>query len=251
MSNRGAGAFAGWLVAMAVAATAALAIAVVLGSAAAAHAESPAVERVRTDLERFLAERIDDPSASVQLPALRAFDYDLSRAPGEIRTELSTRSATPFRGRVAITVALYAGEVLVKRAVVSPYVEIADRVLVAKRPLGRGHVVTEDDLVLSSRDRADSPADAARDLSALVGLRTKRGIGGDQVVRNGDFEAVPIVERGDRVVLVLIDGPLMIQAAGLAKETGASGEWIRVVNLDSKRELTGRVDGEGRVHVAF
>jgi flagella basal body P-ring formation protein FlgA len=229
----------------------AIAIAIGLGHASEAHAESPAVERVRTDLERFVAERIEDPSASVQLPALRAFDYDLSGAPGEIRTELSSRSATPFQGRVSITVALYAGDVLVKRAVVSPYVEIPDRVLVAKRPLARGQVVSEDDLVSASRDRADSPPDAARDLSAIVGLRTKRGIAGNQVVRNGDFEAVPIVERGDRVVLVLIDGPLMIQAAGLARETGASGEWIRVVNLDSKRELTGRVDREGRVHVAF
>lgn len=241
MSKRRAKLFVGWLAA----------ITIGLGAAVAARAESPAVERVRADLERFLEEHVEDPSASVELPPLRAFDYDLSVAPGEIRTELSSRSAKPFRGRVAITVALYAGDVLVKRAVVSPYVGIADRVLVAKRSLARGYVLAEQDLVHSSRDRADSPPDAARDLSALIGLRTKRGIAADQVVRNGDFEAVPIVERGDRVILVLIDGPLMIQAVGLARETGASGEWIRVVNLDSKRELSGRVDREGRVHVAF
>jgi len=227
------------------------AIVVVLGAAASARAESPAIERVRADLERFVEEHIEDPSASIEMPPLRAFDFDLSRASGEIRTELSSRSAMPFRGRVSITVALYAGDVLVKRAVVSPYVGIADRVLVAKRNLARGHVLSEEDLVYSSRDRADSPPDALRDPSLVVGLRTKRGIAGNQLVRSGDFEAVPVVERGDRVILVLIDGPLMIQAAGLARETGASGEWIRVVNLDSKRELTGRIDREGRVHVAF
>ena len=241
MSKRITRVFGAWLATMAV----------MPGAAVSARAESPAIERVRADLERFVDERIEDPSASVEIPPLRAFDFDLSRMPGEIRTELSSRSATPFRGRVSITVALYAGEVLVKRAVVSPYVEIADRVLVAKRTLARGHVLREDDLVHSSRDRADSPPDAVRDASLIVGLRTKRGIPGNQLVRIGDFEAVPVVERGDRVTLVLIDGPLMIQAAGLARETGASGEWIRVVNLDSKRELTGRIDREGRVHVAF
>lgn len=52
-------------------------------------------------------------------------------------------------------------------------------------------------------------------------------------------------------MLVLQSGALMIQATGQAKERGATGDWIRVVNLDSKRELTGRVDREGRVHVAF
>jgi flagella basal body P-ring formation protein FlgA len=231
----------GWLVLVATA----------LGAASGVRAESPTVERVRADLERFIGERVEDESASIEIPPLRSFDFDVSRATGEVRTEISTRSATPFRGRIALTVALYVGDQLVKRAVVSPYVEIADRVVVTRRALARGHVLTEEDLTYSARDRAASPADAARDLASLVGLRTKRGISGDQVVRHGDFEAIPVVERGDRVTLVLIQGPLLIQAAGLARETGASGEWIRVVNLDSKRELTGRVDREGRVHVAF
>lgn len=243
MANRGAKAGRGWL--------GAWAIAIAVGAAPGVHAASTTVDRVRADLERFIEARVEDESASIEIPTLRGFDYDVSRVPGELRTELSTRSATPFRGRIAITVALYAGDQLVKRAVVSPYVEIADRVVVTRRSLGRGHVLTEEDLTYSSRDRAATPANAARDLESLVGLRTKRGISGDQVVRSGDFEAVPVVERGDRVTLVLIQGPLLIQAAGLARETGASGEWIRVVNLDSKRELTGRVDGEGRVHVAF
>ena len=65
------------------------------------------------------------------------------------------------------------------------------------------------------------------------------------------FEGVPVVERGDRVLLVLEDGPLRIQATGRAQESGVVGEWIRVRNLDSKRELSGRVDREGRIHVAF
>lgn len=60
-----------------------------------------------------------------------------------------------------------------------------------------------------------------------------------------------MVERGDRVTIVLQHGPLLIQTLGKAQETGAAGEWIRVVNLDSKRELSGRIDPEGRVHVAF
>lgn len=228
-----------------------VAIAWAIGAAAAARAESPAVERVRADLERFLSERVEDPEATIELPALRAFDYDVSRAPGELRTELSSRSTAPLRGRVPVTVALYVGDQLVKRAVVSPYVRIADRVLVTRHALARGHVINEADLAYASRDRAASPPDAARDLEALLGMRAKRGLSAGQVARSGDFEARPVVERGDRVTLVLMQGPLLIQAAGLAQEKGATGDWIRVVNLDSDRELTGRVDREGRVHVAF
>ncbi len=223
----------------------------IVATAPGVRAESPSVERVRADLERFLEEGVEDDAASIEIPPLRAFDFDLSRAPGEIRTELSTRSTQPFRGRISVTVALYVGDQLVKRAVVSPYVELVDRVVVSSHTLAKGRVITLEDLAYASRDRAASPPDVARDLESLVGLRTKRSISGDQWVRSGDFESVPVVERGDRVMLVLIQGPLLIQGAGLARETGATGEWIRVVNLDSKRELTGRIDREGRVHVAF
>jgi len=213
--------------------------------------DSPAVERVRSDLESFIEARVDSPDASIEWPPLKAFDYDVSRVPGELRTELSTRSETPFRGRIAIGVALYVGDQLVKRAVVSPYVSIAERVVVANRSLTRGQIVGAADLALVTRDRAASPAGAARSVEALVGMRARRAIPGDQALRATDFEAVPVVERGDRVTLVLQSGPLLIQAMGKAQETGGSGDWIRVVNLDSKRELTGRVAPDGRVHVAF
>lgn len=226
-------------------------IAIVLLAATAARAESPSIERVRTDLERFIAERVDAEPSAIELPELRAFDFDVSRAPGELRTELSTRSATPFHGRVAITVALFVGDQLVKRAVVSPYVRLSDRVVITARALKKGDVIAQGDLAYSDRDRAESPGDAVRDLEAMVGLRAKRALAGDQLLREGDFEPVPVVERGDRVMLVLQSGALMIQATGQAKERGAAGDWIRVVNLDSKRELTGRVDRDGRVHVAF
>lgn len=224
---------------------------IALGVVPDARAESPSVERVRADLERFLDAGIEDDAASIEIPPLRVFDFDLSGAAGEIRTELSTRSTPPFRGRISVTVGLYVGDQLVKRAVVSPNVELVDRIVVAARPFVKGRVVQQEDLRYVSRDRATSPPDVARNLESIVGLRAKRSISADQTVRNGDFESVPVVERGDRVTLVLIQGPLLIQSAGLARETGGLGDWIRVLNVDSKRELTGRIDREGRVHVAF
>jgi flagellar basal body P-ring formation protein FlgA len=219
--------------------------------ASAASAESATVARVRSDLERFLGEHVEGEGASIEIPELRAFDYDVSRVQGKLRTELSTRSPMPFHGRISVAVALFVGDQLVKRAVVSPNVRFSDRVVVTARALSKGDVIAREDLVLSTRDRAELPGDAIRDLESLVGLRTKRGLSGDQLVRSGDFESVPLVERGDRVMLVLEAGALRIQAAGEARERGAAGDWIRVVNLDSKREISGRVDPEGRVHVAF
>lgn len=214
-------------------------------------ARSSTAERVRADIERFVLERVEQAPSAIEIPELRAFDFDVSAVSGALRTELSTGSPLPLHGRVAIAVSLFVGDRLVKRGIVSPYVSITERVVVATRALARGHVVAPGDLALVERDRASAPADAVRDPGAVVGLRARRAIGGDGVLRSSDFESVPVVERGDRVTIVLQHGPLLIQTLGKAQETGAAGEWIRVVNLDSKRELSGRIDPEGRVHVAF
>ncbi|MFO0687157.1 MAG: flagellar basal body P-ring formation chaperone FlgA [Myxococcota bacterium] len=227
-----------------------------VGGAAAEVAESAPVrtstaELVRSDLEAFIRARVEGEPVSIEIPELRAFDFDASGAPGAVRTELSSLSPTPMQGRVAITVSLFVGQHLVKRGVVSPYVAMNDRVVVARRALTKGRVVTSEDLDFADRDRAHSPGDVVRDLDAIVGQRARRSLGAAQVLREGDFERVPVVERGDRVTLVLKHGPLLIQTLGKAQETGATGDWIRVVNVESKREVSGRVDAEGRVHVAF
>ena len=88
-------------------------------------------------------------------------------------------------------------------------------------------------------------------MSEVVGLRAKRSLRKHQIFRASQVEGVPLVERGDRVQIVLQAGALRISAAGKAQEAGALGDWIRVLNMDSKRELSGRVDRDGRVHVAF
>ncbi len=216
-----------------------------------------AVRRVRIDLERFVRERVGSGAVSIEMPPLVGFETiasassdDPAEAPA-YRTELRTRSSEPLRGRVPITVALYSGERLMKRSVVSPYVRETMRVVSAGRNLARGAILSTSDVRTVDVDAARVPNDAIADADSVVGLRAKRSLRKGQVLRDSAIEGVPVVERGDRVTLVLESGRLTIQAVGRAQEAGTIGDWIRVENLDSKRELSGRVDREGRVHVAF
>lgn len=213
-------------------------------------------DRVRRDVERFVRANLA-PGAeqggriSIEVPALAAFDIDRARFPGPLRTELSTRSERPLGGQMAVTVALYAGERLAKRGIVTPAIRREASAYVAVRDLPRGTILEAADFRRVARDGSRLPRDAVRSLEGVEGLRTKRMLRQDRVVRTSQLERVPIVERGDRVQIVLKAGPLEVNAIGKAQEKGASGDWIRVVNVDSRRELSGRLDREGRVHVAF
>ena len=123
--------------------------------------------------------------------------------------------------------------------------------VVPRRDIQRGTVLDPSDFRRVDRDANRLPRDVVRDVAEVIGLRAKRSLRKDGVFRASQVEGIPLVERGDRVQVVLQTGPLSVSAMGRAQETGALGDWIRVLNVDSKRELSGRVDAEGRVHVAF
>ena len=213
-------------------------------------------DRVARDIERFVRARISASEGevgrlSIDLPPLVAFTVDRDHFPGPLRTEITTRAPEPLRGRAPLAVSLYAGDRLVKRSVVTPYLRRTESIVVPRRDLRRGTPLTADDFRTVDRDAARIPRDVIRDVDEVVGLRAKNALRKDRPIRSTQVEGIPLVERGDRVQLVLRAGALQVNATGKAQEAGAFGEWIRVVNVDSKRELSGRVDAEGRVHVAF
>lgn len=219
--------------------------------AAVAQAGEQGDALVRAELEAFVRERVESAEPQIEVPPLSRFAVDGDRFEEPLRVELSTRERPPFAGRVAITVELYAGAHLLKRGVVSPYVRIEEDVYIPTRDLHRGDILSAGDLQRVTRDRNRLPQDPVRDRSDAVGQRVARSVRQDRVLRMSHLESVPMVERGDRVTLFLDTGSIQIRSVGMAAESGAVGDWIRVKNLDSRRELSGRIDREGRVHVAF
>lgn len=222
----------------------------VAGASGGPEAETIGAERlVRKELGRFLRAGAADPTAEIQLPKLHLYRAFEKHAGPTLRAELTTRSSPPYAGRVPITVALYDEDRLLHRGIVSTYLEVPEEAVFARRSLRRGEILSEGDLMIVSRDRAKLPRDVLTDLGEAVGKRMRRSIREGQPFRTNAIEVVPVIERGDRVMLILEAGALQLQASGRAQQAGGIGEFIRVMNLDSKREILGRVDGQGRVRV--
>ena len=59
------------------------------------------------------------------------------------------------------------------------------------------------------------------------------------------------VTRGDRVLIVAQSPWFRVTTKGVARDNGARGEDVRVLNLSSKKEVVGKVVGPQTVRVAF
>jgi hypothetical protein len=61
----------------------------------------------------------------------------------------------------------------------------------------------------------------------------------------------PVVRVGERVTMVVRSGGLSVTAVGEAQQPGAVGQTVRVLNVDSRKVVTGRVSGPGTVDVSL
>ena len=112
-------------------------------------------------------------------------------------------------------------------------------------------MVRAEDIQRETRSAESLPDRRIDDPRELVGMRLVRSLGQGSVWRAGPVEPLPTVQKGDRVKLRIQQGALRIDGLGEAREDGYAGDLIRVRAGGDARELSGRVDAQGVVHVLF
>jgi len=224
-----------------------VAVTIVLSLAEGAHAGTFAAS-LREQVERFVAERTEGSFESISVPPLGDFELE-GIDPRDIQVQLSTRARGRLVGAIAVNVVLSNDERVLKRGVVTAQVQTNDQVWVAARELPRGTQIARSDLRLESLDTRSVPSGAISDVEELVGLQLRRSLKAGAVLRTRYMEAVSLVTRGQIVRIVLQGAGFKIVGKGRAVTDGAIGQHIRVVNTDSRREVTGRVARNGSIYV--
>jgi flagellar basal body P-ring formation protein FlgA len=61
----------------------------------------------------------------------------------------------------------------------------------------------------------------------------------------------PAIERNQLVTLIYLSGGLAISTEARALARGAEGDAVRVMNLNSRNTVTGRIGSDGAVYVGW
>ncbi len=130
-------------------------------------------------------------------------------------------------------------------------IEVLSEVVVAKRPIGKHKIITMDDIAFKKVDLLEQSSNVITAYKEILGKRTRKTIRADTVLRSDIIELLPLVKRGDIVLIVAESGSLRITAMGEAKGKGGMGERIKVVNIDSGKRLYATVKDSKTVKVDF
>lgn len=210
-----------------------------------AAAELQSLDSIRRAAQLFIEAQLEEApgESEVRVSALDS-RLRLARCELPLRADLPSH-ATPL-GKVTVAVRCDGARPwsLMVPVVVSRYAEV----LVAARPLGRGHQLQPQDLRWSRADLSRLRG-YYRDLQALQGLMLRRNVKAGTVLTAVMVKPALLIHRGERVTIAAQGSGIAIRMEGEAMQAGARGALIKVRNLSSRRVIEAEVVSAGTVRV--
>lgn len=199
--------------------------------------------------EQFVRKHMDWKDTDVQIQDIKTISVKLPEV--DISYAVSVSPNEDFLGPVNLEITLkHHGEVL-RRLRWRGWVSVMTNVVVASRTLDRNEVIRDGDVRIDRLDLSRLHTSTLESLTAVVGKRVTRKIPEGAVLMPDDLDRPLWVTRGDSVLIVAQSPWFRVTTKGVARNDGARGEAVRVLNISSKREVVGKVVGPQTVKVAF
>jgi flagella basal body P-ring formation protein FlgA len=121
-------------------------------------------------------------------------------------------------------------------------------VVVARRTLAAGDVLTAEDLEIRTQASTSLPMGFITDPAAAIGLTLKRTVPAGTLLAPAALVHPQVIERGALVPLVSGSGPIKVKSEGTALESARIKDRVRVKSA-SGRIVEGVVEASGEVRV--
>jgi flagella basal body P-ring formation protein FlgA len=128
---------------------------------------------------------------------------------------------------------------------------VSELVPVAARFLSPDDRVSESDIRWEERRLSSTLRAPVKTLEFLEEKRARSTIAAGEILLESYFRIVPLIRRGDDVVLLFENDRLRVTMSGKSLSSGSKGDRIRVMNVSSKKELFAVVLDEKTVKVNF
>lgn len=138
-----------------------------------------------------------------------------------------------------------------RRVLATANVRVFDWAVMTRRAFKKGYMLQKEDVYATLLESNRIPKDAVRVDDRIAGAVITRSVMGNTPVVTGMVQESQQFKRGHRVMIVAESEGFSISAKGELRESGRVGHDVKVVNLDSKKIIVGRLINENTVKVVF
>jgi flagella basal body P-ring formation protein FlgA len=213
-----------------------------------------AIKITREEMEMMVRDHLQatPPSqdAQVNITAVRIKE-DVLLPKGQVRHEVQRHHQSAPSRMLPVAIVFTVDGRFVRKVPALVSLEIIQNVVVSRKPIPRFKVITPEDVTLRQTNVVGMPDSVFRSLENVIGKRARRAISMHAELSDSMVEWPPVLQKGDRVLIVAESGNLRITARGEVTHAGKVGEQVRVVNLDSKKTIMAQVVDSRTVRVAY
>ena len=154
-------------------------------------------------------------------------------------------------GRRAFRVGIHVDNRLAKTVNVIEDIQAESMVILPVRWIKARDIIQRGDVITQKRSLSSLQPDVIFHPGDAVGKKALRALAPNQPIQQSHLAYPPIIKKGDRVIIEVRQGGLVVQTVGIAKASGEKGKTIPVENQQSHREVLGRIVDPGLVEVRF
>lgn len=160
-----------------------------------------------------------------------------------------------YRGNFFITLEFSLNDRVIRRIDVPVKVQIFRQVPIALNSISRGSTIKETDIIKERKDISGYNDSELISFYEVIDSKAKSNISKGAVITKHFLQESNIINRGDRVIIIVQSGAVQIRTTGVALQDGSFGETIRVrrdgiAGSSSSKTLQGNVTQDGTVIIA-
>ncbi len=168
---------------------------------------------------------------------------------GDIRFEVSQIDANKNRGNIQLLVRVFINDKQHLKIPVFFNIRVYEDTVITTRKIGRNTILEPDDLEIRRMETTKLMGLTFDNVEELIGKQAIRTIQPNVPITADLVNNPPLIKKGDFIKVLVQSGNLHIITKGVAKEDGYLGKIIRIKNIDSKKEIYGRVEDTSTVKI--
>lgn len=202
--------------------------------------------------KEYLQAKLNQPDREIIIESDRPpRDKLLPANEGIIRLEVSQIDANKDRGNVQLIAHIFVNDKQCLKVPVFFTIRVYEDIVTSSRKIDRNDILCADNLAVRRMETTKLAGLTFNNIEDLLGKRAIRPILPNTPITAEIVDNPPAIKKGDFIKILVQSGNLYVVTKGIAKEDGYPGKIIRIKNIDSNKELYGRVEGSDSVKIVF
>lgn len=209
-------------------------------------------EEIMRVAKEYLMSTLSRPESEVVIESDRPpRDKILPACEGDVRMDVSQIDPNKNWGNVQLIVRIFIGNKQYLKIPVFFNIRTYEDIVTSVRKISRSDILKAEDLELRRMETTNLCGSMYYSINDLIGKRAIRTLQPNTPITAESVDNPPVIKKGDLVRVFIQTGNLHVVMKGVAKEDGYIGKIIRVNNVDSKKELYGKVEDSATVKITL